>query len=135
MVRKAVQRFELEDDEGRREEFRQLLKSYMRFYSFVAQVVSLGDTGLEKLYSYAAWLIRLLPNREVPADIEITEDMMRLHAFKIEQKEAGSASLATGDTMPLSGAGDPNAHCASALHPLRTASCSHWNLPVFVKPK
>ena len=102
LVRQAVQRFELEDDEGRQEEFRQLLKSYMRFYSFVAQVVSLGDTGLEKLYSYAAWLIRLLPNREVPADIEITEDMMRLHAFKIEQKEAGSASLAAGDTMPLS---------------------------------
>ena len=54
LVRHAVQRFELEDDEGRQEEFRQLLKSYMRFYSFVAQVVSLGDTGLEKLYSYAA---------------------------------------------------------------------------------
>jgi hypothetical protein len=34
------------------------------------------NIGLEKLYSYAAWLIRLLPNREVPADIEITEDMM-----------------------------------------------------------
>jgi type I restriction enzyme R subunit len=101
LVRHAVQRFEAEDDEGRQEEFRQLLKSYMRFYSFVAQVVRLGDTNLEKLYSYAAWLIRLLPNREVPADIEITEDMMRLHAFKIEQKEAASASLAAGDTMPL----------------------------------
>jgi type I restriction enzyme, R subunit len=102
LVRDAVQRFELEDDEGRQEEFRQLLKSYMRFYSFVAQVVSLGDTGLEKHYSYAAWLIRLLPNREVPADIEITEDMMQLHAFKIEQKETGSASLTPGDTLPLS---------------------------------
>ncbi len=44
LVRHAVQRFELEDDEGRQEEFRQLLKSYMRFYSFVAQVVNLGDT-------------------------------------------------------------------------------------------
>jgi type I restriction enzyme R subunit len=101
LVRHAVQRFELEDDEGRQEEFRQLLKSYVRFYSFVAQVVSLGDTGLEKLYSYAAWLIRLLPNREVPPDVEITEEMMRLHAFKIEQKEAGSASLTAGDILPL----------------------------------
>jgi hypothetical protein len=62
LVRQAVQRFEVEDDEGRKEEFRQLLKSYIRFYSFVAHVVSLGDTGREKLYSYAAWLIRLLPN-------------------------------------------------------------------------
>jgi len=102
LVRQAVERFELEDDEGRREEFRQLLKSYMRFYSFVAQVVRLDDTSLEKLYSYAAWLDRLLPNREVPADIEITEDMLRLQAFKIEQKESGSASLAPGDMVPLS---------------------------------
>ena len=41
----------MEDDEGRREEFRQLLKSYMRFYSFVAQIIRLGDTELEKLFS------------------------------------------------------------------------------------
>ena len=64
-------------------------------------MVSLGDTGPEKLYSYAAWVIRLLPNRQVPADIEITEDVMRLHA-QDRAEEAGSASLAAGDTMPLS---------------------------------
>jgi predicted RNA binding protein with dsRBD fold (UPF0201 family) len=35
------------------------------------------------------------------ADIEITDDMMRLHAFKIEQAEAGSVSFAAGDAVPL----------------------------------
>src|SRR5690554_4281108 len=89
-VRQAEGRFEADEDEGRQEEFRQLLKSFMRFYSFIAQVIRLEDTGLEKLYSYGAWLARLLPNREVPPDIEITEDMLRLQAFKVEQKEAGS---------------------------------------------
>lgn len=83
LVRQAVARFEQEDDEGKQEEFRQLLKSYMRFYSFVAQVIRLSDTGLEKLYSYSAWLSRLLPNREIPADIDITEDMLRLQAFRV----------------------------------------------------
>lgn len=102
LVRNAVQRFEYEEDEGRREEFRQLLKSYMRFYSFVAQVLRLEDTGLEKLFSYVSWLNRLLPNRQVPADIEITDDMLRLQAFKIVEKERGSASLAAGSTTPLS---------------------------------
>ena len=101
LVRHAVQRFEAEDDEGRQEEFRQLLRSFMRFYSFVAQVVRLDDTELEKLYSYGAWLSRLLPNREVPPDIEITDDMLRLHAFKVVQKEKGSAALAPGDTAAL----------------------------------
>ena len=101
LVRQAVARFEQEDDEGRQEEFRQLVKSYMRFYSFVAQVIRLSDTGLEKLYSYASWLSRLLPNREIPPDIDITEDMLRLQAFRVEQKEQGSGSLSPGDRAAL----------------------------------
>lgn len=101
LVRLAVGRFEADDDEGRQEEFRQLLKSYGRFYNFIAQVIRLEDTSLEKLASYGAWLSRLLPNREVPPEIEITEDMLRLQAFKVEQKEAGSASLSAGDTEAL----------------------------------
>ncbi len=102
LVRNAVQRFDYEEDEGKQEEFRQLLKSYMRFYSFVAQVMRLEDTGLEKLYAYASWLAKLLPNREIPGDIEITEDMLRLQAFRLEKKEDGNASLAPGSTTPLS---------------------------------
>jgi type I restriction enzyme R subunit len=101
LVKQAVGRFETDDDEGRQEEFRQLLRSFMRFYSFVAQIMTLADTGLEKLYAYGAWLARLLPNREVPAEIEITDDMLRLHAFKVEQKEQGKASLQPGDVAPL----------------------------------
>ena len=102
LVRNAVQRFEYEEDEGKREEFRQLLKSYMRFYSFVAQVVRLEDTNLEKLFSYLAWLIKLLPSRDVPPEIEITEDMLRLQAFRVEEKEHGNASLQAGSTTALS---------------------------------
>lgn len=101
LVREAVIRFEAEEDEGRQEEFRQLLQSFMRFYSFVAQVIRLADTDLEKLYSYAVWLTRLLPNRDVPPDIEITDDMLRLQAFRVEEKEEGSASLGAGDTRSL----------------------------------
>jgi len=102
LVRNAVQRFEYEEDEGKREEFRQLLKSYMRFYSFVAQVIRLEDTNLEKLFSYSAWLIKLLPSRNIPPEIEITEDMLRLQAFRVEEKEHGNASLQAGSTTPLS---------------------------------
>jgi type I restriction enzyme R subunit len=101
LVRHAVARFEDDGNEGRQEEFRQLLKSYMRFYSFIAQVIRLEDTGLEKLYSYGAWLVRLLPSREVPPEIEITDDMLRLQAFKVEQKEQGNASLSPGDRAVL----------------------------------
>ena len=101
LVRSAVERFKVDDDEGRQEEFRQLLRSYMRFYSFIAQVITLEDTELEKLYSYASWLARLLPNRDIPPDIEITDDMLQLRAFKVVQKEKGSASLSPGDKGQL----------------------------------
>lgn len=101
LVRNAVARFEAEDDEGRQEEFRQLLRSYKRFYSFVAQIVRLEDTSLEKLYAYTDWLDRMLPNREQPPEVEITDEMLRLRAFRVQQKEAGSASLAAGETIPL----------------------------------
>lgn len=101
LVKQAVARFEADDDEAQQEEFRQLLRSYMRFYSFLAQVMRLDDTGLEKLYSYGAWLARLLPSRQVPPEIEITDEMLRLQAFKVKSKEKGDASLSPGDRAAL----------------------------------
>jgi type I restriction enzyme R subunit len=100
-VRLAVGRFELDEDEAQQEEFRQLLKSFQRFYAFVAQVVSLNDAWLEKLYAYTSWLSRLLPSRDVPADITITDDMLNLSAFKLQKGEEGSASLNAGETRTL----------------------------------
>jgi type I restriction enzyme, R subunit len=101
LLRNAVDRFKAETDEARQEEFRQLLKSFQRFYSFLAQIMSLEDAQLEKLFEYASWLIRLLPSREAPEDIEITEDMLRLQAVKVEMKEDGEASLSAGDVAAL----------------------------------
>lgn len=101
LVRQAVARFEADDDEGRQEEFRQLLRSFNRFYAFIAQVMRLEDTDLEKLATYGEWLARLVPNREIPPEIGITEDMLRLHAFRVEQKEDGDASLSSADSAVL----------------------------------
>lgn len=101
LVRQAVTRFGMDEDEASQEEFRQLIKSFMRFYSFVAQVVQLNDAWLEKLFVYLSWLNRLLPSRAGPGDINITDDMLTLSAFKLEQQESGSASLVAGDGTEL----------------------------------
>lgn len=100
-VRLAVGRFDLDEDEAQQEEFRQLLKSFQRFYAFVAQVVSLNDPWLEKLYAYTSWLSRLLPSRDVPADVTITDDMLNLSAFRLQKGEEGSASLSPGQAATL----------------------------------
>lgn len=101
LVKQAVMRFEMDEDEPQREEFRQILKSFLRFYAFVAQVVTLNDPCLEKLYVYASWLSRLLPSRDVPPDIYVTDDMLTLEAFKLNKGEEGSASLQAGETTKL----------------------------------
>jgi type I restriction enzyme R subunit len=100
-IRLAVSRFELDEDEAQKEEFRQLLRSFMRFYAFVAQVTRLNDTGLEKLYVYSSWLSRLLPSRDVPPEISLSEDMLQLSAFRLNMEAEGSASLQAGDTATL----------------------------------
>ncbi len=66
----------------------------------------LEDTSLEKLATYGNWLSRLLPNREMPPEIEITDEMIRLQAFKVVEKESGSASLNPGDTKALEAIGE-----------------------------
>lgn len=101
IVRLAVERFALDEDEAQQEEFRQVLKSFLRFYVFVAQVLPLGDVWLEKLYAYGSWLSRLLPSRDVPADIAVTDDMLDLSAFRLQEGESGSASLQPGDGITL----------------------------------
>lgn len=100
-VRLAVSRFELDEDEAQKEEFRQLLKSFARFYTFVAQVVKLHDPWLEKLYAYTSWLSRLLPSRDVPPDIEVSDEMLELSAFRLQQEAEGNASLQAGETTTL----------------------------------
>ncbi|WP_206185204.1 type I restriction endonuclease subunit R [Thioclava sp. F42-5] len=100
-VRLTVERFLLDEDEAQKEEFRQLLKSFQRFYAFVAQVVRLNDAWLEKLYAYSSWLSWLLPSRDVPADLTVSDDMLDLAAFKLQKGEEGSGSLTAGDTTTL----------------------------------
>jgi type I restriction enzyme R subunit len=100
-VRLAVERFSLDEDEAQQEEFRQLLRSFLRFYSFVAQVTALNDVWLEKLYAYSAWLSRLLPSRDVPPELNVTDDMLKMSAFKLEEQESGAITLGTATLSPI----------------------------------
>lgn len=101
LVKAAVDRFKVETDEDVREEFRQYLSSYRRFYAFLSQVVALGDADLEKLYSYAGWLQRMLPRREGGEEIEITDEMLKMQAYRVEMTSQGDASLQPGVEAPL----------------------------------
>ena len=102
LVRESLYRFEEEKDENIKEEFRLLLKSFQRFYAFVSQVVELKDVWLEKLFIYTSWLSRLLPSRDIPSDIFISDDMLSLSAFRLQQEQDGSASPEKGEIATIS---------------------------------
>lgn len=102
IVRQAVSRFESQLAEDEQEEFRQLLASFLRFYSFIAQVVSLQDTGLERLHLYGSWLKRLLPSRAAPEGEDITDDMLQLTAYRLQDQGVSDGRLQRDDTASLS---------------------------------
>lgn len=90
-------------DKGSQDEFRQAVKSFVRFYSFIIQVYPVTDVSLESLYWYASWLSRKLKNTATDSGQELTEKMIRLSKLRIEEKEKGSATPDAGDSVPLEG--------------------------------
>ncbi|KQI69166.1 DEAD/DEAH box helicase [Loktanella sp. 3ANDIMAR09] len=103
IVRQAVTRFSTNLGEEDQEEFRQVLASFLRFYSFIAQVVRLGDTSLEKLHVYGSWLKRILPTRQAPQGEDVTDDMLEMAAYRLQKDgDPQDASLSKDDAQSLS---------------------------------
>lgn len=82
-------------------EFRQAVKSYCRFYSFIIQIHPVSDVSLESLYWYASWLSKKLKNSKGDDGPELTNEMIRLSKLRIEEKENGSATPDVGDIKQL----------------------------------
>lgn len=103
IVRQVVPRFNERLDEDAQEEFRQTLSSFLRFYSFIAQVVNLQDAALERFHIYGTWLKKVLPTRQAPQGEDVTDDMLDLTAYRLEgQGPPTNASLEDDDSAPLS---------------------------------
>ncbi len=102
LVFRCLDRLGTAEEERRREEFRSLCRSFLRFYSFVAQVWPVADTDLERLHAYLGWVIRMLPPAEGGAPIHLTSDMVRLTALRLKEGAVQDVSLAAGEggTLP-----------------------------------
>ena len=60
LIDPAVDRYKTRDEEVQ-DEFKHILTSYVRIYSFLTQVIPYFDEDLEKFFSYAQFLLRKLP--------------------------------------------------------------------------
>jgi type I restriction enzyme R subunit len=87
----VVQRFkELSDAE--RDDFRGQLTDYVRLYAFLAQVLTLADADLEKLYVFGRYLRRLLPADRVALPREIQQNI-DMESYRIQRTGSGKIAL------------------------------------------
>ena len=94
----AVDRFWVLDEDEQRE-FRDALGKFVRTYSFLSQLVSFGDTKLERDYLYCRALTQLI--REDPGTGLDLGDAVELSHLRIQQQFVGSIDLTT-DTGEVS---------------------------------
>ena len=81
-------------DEDDQHEFRRALERFVNLYAFLAQVLSLADTSLEKRYVYCRMLRLRLPREEAVAlDLEL--DLTHLRVAK-----TGTANISLGGDEP-----------------------------------
>ena len=104
----GVERFNgLDDDEQDR--FRDALNRFVRVYGFLSQIVSFGDTNLERDYLYCRALAAL--TRAAPGDtVDLGADIELTH-LRLEKQFEGSVSLDsdTGEVVTIfSGTGKTN---------------------------
>ena len=97
----AVTRFKaLDEDE--QEDFRSLLITFRNLYSFLSQVIPYQDSDLEKLYTYARFLLSKLPRRAVGPKYDF-DDEVSLKFYRLQKISDGSIKLEPGEGGEVKG--------------------------------
>lgn len=94
MLAPAVDRWKALDDTPKRE-FKALLRKFLRSYSFITQMISLGDEDLHRLFVYGGFLVKklFLETGSTP-DLR---DKVELEYLRIEDKGTRSIELESAD--------------------------------------
>jgi type I restriction enzyme R subunit len=90
----AVDRFRDLDEEAR-DAFRDRLSAYVRTYAFLSQIIPWADPEMEKLYSFARFLLSQLP-RDTSEFVKITDEV-GLEYYRLERIWSGAIDLGSGD--------------------------------------
>ncbi|WAX55528.1 type I restriction endonuclease [Jatrophihabitans cynanchi] len=96
----AANRFVALPEDEQRDSFRQALKSYVRAYSFLAQVMPWTDRDLESLYLYGRALLPLLPTAPDEPLPQISDSVLLTHLRTEAQAQEENIALTTGTDEP-----------------------------------
>lgn len=95
LLRKVVGRYEYIPESEKRLEFKHRLRSYIRLYAFLSQVVTFKDADLEKLYLFARLLLRALPQEREKTSLRAAE-YTDLESYRIQKTFSNKINLQSG---------------------------------------
>lgn len=104
-INRVVERWQAIEDESKREEFRSVINSYSRLYSYISQIMDFQDKELEKQFIFLKYLKKKLPKRQ-GSTIDIT-DSVDLDSLRIQKIGEMKLSLEDkeGSLDPMSDSG------------------------------
>ena len=93
MLKPTADRYNLKTPDERYQ-FRRAVRSLVRWYSYITQIVRMFDEDMQKEASFCAYLLPLLPvEQEAMIDLE---GKLKLEYYKLQQTFAGSIDLVDG---------------------------------------
>ena len=87
----VAERYNNNLDQQQRYEFRRQIRSFVKWYNYITQIVRMFDKELHKEYIFCSYLSRLLPSDE--AEVWDLGNKVTLEYYKLEETFAGFISL------------------------------------------
>ena len=88
---------------SKKDEFKTLLHSFVRTYSFIIQVCRMFDRDLQEFYVYAKYLLKILP-REKTENVNLNDSLL-LEYYRLQKTFEGGISLVKEEGLiyPING--------------------------------
>lgn len=97
ILNSVVERFKNELDENQQVDFKAHIKSYVRLYRFLSQIITFTDVQLEKYYVFLSDLHKKLPASPDSLPIEVLEEI-NLDSYKLQHQFTTNLELQSSDT-------------------------------------
>ncbi len=91
----AVSRYQAKPD-VERQEYKSLLESFLRMYSFLSQVMPFMDSDLEKFYAYGRLLVTKLQGASGVERWQVSDEVS-LEYYRLQKMREGGIALSKGD--------------------------------------
>ena len=96
VLKPVTDRYNLKNPEERYQ-FRRLVRSFIKWYGYITQVVRMFDTDMHKEYLFLCYLLRLLPKEpDTPCNLE---GKLKLEYYKLQKTFEGAIELQDLDGM------------------------------------